>query len=92
MRLRAREQLWSASYHVTKGGQPLHPMLWETAFCAVFHGIHARFVLASFEFGRTDLTERRMSASLVIEHLDIVKQLHLGLAAAVEAIGRLTLH
>jgi hypothetical protein len=33
-----------------------------------------------------------MSASLVIEHLDVVEQLHLGLAAAVEAIGRLTLH
>ena len=26
--------------------------LWETAFCAVFHGIHALFVLASFEASR----------------------------------------
>jgi hypothetical protein len=53
-----------------------------TAFCAVFHRIHALLVFASFEFGRTDLTERRMTASLVIEHLDVVKQLHLGFAAA----------
>ena len=45
--------------------------LWETAFCAVFHRIHALFVLASLELGRTDLAESRMSASLVIEHLDI---------------------
>ena len=65
--------------------------LWDTAFSAVFHRIHALLAVTSFEFGRTNLTERRMSASLVIEHLDVVEQLQLGLAAAVEAIGRLTL-
>ena len=48
---------------------------WETAFWAVFHGVHALFVRASFECGRTDLAERRMSASLVIEHFDVIEQL-----------------
>jgi len=48
-------------------------------------------MLASLEFGRTDLAERRVTPSLVIEHLDLVEQLHLGLAAAREAIRRLTL-
>src|SRR4030095_230257 len=47
--------------------------------------------LASLEFSRTDLAEGRMSAALVIEHLDIVEQLHLVVAAAREAIRRLTL-
>src|SRR5258705_9194830 len=47
---------------------------------------------ASFEGGRTDLAERRMAAPLVIEHLNVVEQLHLGLAEAVEAIGELALH
>jgi len=32
--------------------------LWETAFWAVFHRIHALFALAAFEVSRTDLTER----------------------------------
>jgi hypothetical protein len=34
--------------------------LWETAFVAVFHGVHALFVRAAFEGRRTDLAERRM--------------------------------
>src|SRR2546427_7871007 len=64
----------------------------ETAFYAVFHRIHALFALASFEFGRTDLTERRMSSPVVIEHFDVIEQLHLGFTAAREAIGGLALH
>ena len=32
-----------------------------------------------------------MTTPLVIEHLEVIKQLHLGLAEAVEAIGQLTL-
>jgi hypothetical protein len=35
---------------------------------------HTLFVRASLEFGRTDLTERRVSATLVIEHLDVVME------------------
>jgi hypothetical protein len=55
---------------------------WETAVWAVFHGVHALFACASFERGRTDLTERRVPTPLVIEHFDVVEQLHLGFAAA----------
>ena len=65
--------------------------LWETAFCAVFHRIHALFVLASLEFGRTDLPEGRVSASLVIEPFDVIEQLHLRLTVAVEALAELAL-
>jgi hypothetical protein len=47
--------------------------LWETAFWAVSHGVHALCDGAAFERGRADLTERRVSAPLVIEHLDVVE-------------------
>ena len=40
-----------------------------------------------FEHGRTDLAERRMAASLVIEHLDIIEQRHLRLTEAGELVG-----
>ena len=40
---------------------------------------------------RADLAERRMSTLLVIEHFDVVEQLHLGFATAREAIGELAL-
>lgn len=33
-----------------------------------------------------------MTASLVIEHLDVIEQLHRGFAEAVEAVGELALH
>lgn len=46
--------------------------LWETACCAVFHGVHALFVGSSLVRGRTDLAERRMAAPLVIEHFDVM--------------------
>src|SRR5436190_5677565 len=65
--------------------------LWETAFGAVFHRIHTLLVRATFEGGRADLAQRRVATSLVIEHLDVVEQLHLGLPAAGEAIRRLAL-
>ena len=65
---------------------------WETAFLAVFHGVHALFVRSPFIRRRADLADRRMSTPLVIEHLDIGEQLPFGLAAAVEAIGELRLH
>ena len=37
-----------------------------------------------FEFSRADLAERRMPTPLVIEHFDVIDQLHLGVAAAME--------
>jgi hypothetical protein len=37
---------------------------------------------SSLEGGRTDLTEGRVPAPSVIEHFDVIEQLHLGLAAA----------
>jgi hypothetical protein len=46
----------------------------------------------SFERRRTDLAECRMAAALVIEHVDVVEQLHLGFAAAVESVSHFTLH
>src|SRR5215217_6137098 len=47
---------------------------------------------ASLDGGRTDLAEGRVPAPLLIEHLDVIEQLHLGLAAAVKAIPQLALH
>ena len=41
----------------------------------------------SLEPGRTDFAERRVTASLVIEHLDVVEQRHLGVAVARKALG-----
>src|SRR5215203_7451671 len=38
------------------------------------------------------MTQRRMSTSLVIEHLDVVEQRHLGFAAAREVLAELELH
>ena len=46
---------------------------------------------ASFERRRTDLPERRMAPSLVIEHLNVIEQLHFGVAATLEALGELDL-
>ena len=40
---------------------------WETAFLAVFHGVHALFVRSPFIRRRADLADRRMSTPLVIE-------------------------
>src|SRR6188474_2018047 len=40
---------------------------------------------------RTHVTNRRMPTALVVEHLDVVEQLHLGVAAALESIGELGL-
>jgi len=48
--------------------------------------------LSSFEGGRTDLAERRVTASLVVEHFDVVEQCHLGFAAALEMLAELELH
>ena len=45
----------------------------------------------SLEGGRTALGERRVPAPLVIEHFDVVEQLHLGVAMAAELIGELAL-
>jgi hypothetical protein len=47
------------------------------------------FERSPFEGRRTDLPDRRMATPLVIEHLDVVEQLHPGLPAAVEPIGEL---
>jgi hypothetical protein len=47
---------------------------------------------SALERGRTDLDEGRVPAPLVIEHLDVIKQLHHRLAAAVESIPQLALH
>jgi hypothetical protein len=79
--------------------------LWETAFCAVFK-ISVGAILASrgmtasmplrcclaLERGRTDLAERPMTTSLVIEHLDVVEQGHLRVAVARKPVGLLLLH
>src|SRR5687767_8987878 len=46
---------------------------------------------SSLESGRTDLAERRVAAALVVERLDVVEQLHLGLTEAPKAIGELRL-
>jgi hypothetical protein len=46
---------------------------------------------ASLEGGRTDLAKGGVPAPLVIEHFDVIEQLHLGLAAAVKAIPQLAL-
>ena len=40
---------------------------------------------------RPDLAERRVATSLVIEHLDVIKQLHLRVAVAVEVLAELAL-
>jgi len=45
-----------------------------------------------FERGRTDLAKPRMATSLVIEHLDVIEQLHLRLAVGGEVLGELPLH
>jgi len=45
-----------------------------------------------FEFSRPDLAERRMPTPLLIEHFDVIEQLHLGFAAAVEVSPELALH
>src|SRR4051794_21888071 len=47
---------------------------------------------APFKRRRTDLAQGRMSASLVIEHFDVVEQLPLGFAAAVEVLAELELY
>src|SRR5438094_1877919 len=65
--------------------------LWETACCAVFHGVHTLVMRASFEGGRTNLANRRMTTPLVIEHFDVIEQCHLRVATAVEPIGELRL-
>jgi hypothetical protein len=46
----------------------------------------------SFVSRGTDLTQRRMTTPLVIEHFDVVEQLHLGFAAVVEVLSELELH
>ena len=46
----------------------------------------------SFKLSRTDLTERRVSSPLVVEHLNVVEQRHLGVAAAGEVFPELVLH
>jgi hypothetical protein len=47
---------------------------------------------AAFKLRRTDLAERGMPPPLVIEPFDAVRQRHLGLAAAGEALAFLALH
>src|SRR5688500_18342758 len=79
--------------------------LWETAFCAVFQipvdaflestGMAASMSLrrrVALARGRTDLTECRMSTTLVIIHLEVVEQRHLCVAVAREPIRFLFLH
>src|SRR4051812_26542118 len=46
----------------------------------------------SFEGGGTDLAERRMSATLVIEHLDVIEQRHLGVTVTGKSLGLPFLH
>ena len=58
---------------------------------AVFRRLHTLFVRAALDGGRADLAERRTSTPLVIEHLNVVEQLQLGLGATGEAIRRLAL-
>ena len=53
--------------------------------------VHALRRHASLEGGRTDLAERRVAPPLVIEHFDVVEQLHLGLAVAVEVLAEFAL-
>ena len=65
---------------------------WETAVCAVSHGVHTLFERSPFVRGRTDLPDRRMPAALVIEQFDVLEQLAFRFATAVEAIGELGLH
>jgi hypothetical protein len=43
-----------------------------------------------FERGWTDLAKARMATSLVIEHLDVIEQLHLRLAFGGEVLGELS--
>src|ERR1700751_1752514 len=46
----------------------------------------------SFKGGRTDLPDRRMSATLVVKHLDVIEQRHLRVAVARKPLGLLLLH
>jgi hypothetical protein len=53
-----------------------------------------RFVMCSglaLEDRRTHVPDRGVTAALVIEHFEVVEQLHLGLSAALEPIGQLGL-
>ena len=65
--------------------------LWETAVCAVFHGVHTLRDRASFVRRGTDLSERGMSPSLVIKHFDVIEQLHLRVPVALEVLAELAL-
>src|SRR5262245_13980175 len=56
------------------------------------HGSRSVHSRVSFGRGRTDLTERRMSASLVIEHFDVVEQGFFRMGVAFEAIALFALH
>src|SRR5512140_3356705 len=54
-------------------------------------GVHILRDEAAFIGRGTDLPERRVSPPLVIEHFDVVEQLHLRGPVAVEAIAELVL-
>src|SRR5829696_3676692 len=47
---------------------------------------------ATFKRRWADLAQGRMTPPLVIEHFDVVEQLHLGFSAAVEVLAELELH
>src|SRR4029450_9064878 len=51
-----------------------------------------RSIEATLELRRADLTERGVSAPLVIEHLDVIGQGRLGVGVALKALGFFALH
>src|SRR4030095_13474058 len=51
-----------------------------------------RSIEATLELRRADLTERGVSAPLVIEHLDVIERGLLGVGVALKALGFFALH
>jgi hypothetical protein len=45
-----------------------------------------------FKGRRTDLPARRMTTSLVIEQVDAIKRLHVGLSSALEVLAELSVY
>ena len=74
------------------GGVPVVVSRWDVVATERPSVLLSRDGDASFEGGRANLAECGMTPPLVIEHLDVIKQRHLGVAEAVEAIGELALH
>jgi len=71
-------QPWLRGVVIVGGGLP--PIRWT---------VRSRRMSSPLELRWTDLADRRVPSTLIVEDLDVVEQLHLGFTVAVEPLAEL---